>query len=48
MVWWITFAFPNLDYYAIEHELIEGNAVSTIIETYSQTFQAAIDEVYGN
>lgn len=41
------FAFPNLDYYAIEHELIEGNAVSTIIETYSQTFQAAIDEVYG-
>jgi len=42
------FAFPDLDYYALEHELaVEGTPVSTVIETYAQSYQAAIDNVYG-
>ena len=40
------FAFPSLDYWAFEAELNEGTPVSTLIESYSQSFQAAIDEVY--
>lgn len=40
--------FPNLQYWDMEAELLEGTSVSTIVETYSQPYQAAIDEVYGN
>ncbi|SDY91929.1 ABC-type glycerol-3-phosphate transport system, substrate-binding protein [Evansella caseinilytica] len=42
------FAFPNLQYWEFESELIEGTSVSTVIEKYAAAFQAAIDEVYGN
>ncbi|MFA9456907.1 ABC transporter substrate-binding protein [Halalkalibacter sp. AB-rgal2] len=39
--------FPNLEYYEFEGELNEGTSVSTVVETYKSSFQAAIDEVYG-
>nr|WP_078556808.1 extracellular solute-binding protein [Bacillus alkalicellulosilyticus] len=42
------FTFPNLEYYELEAELLEGTAVSTVVETYASQYQAAIDEVYGN
>ncbi|MBM7542638.1 ABC transporter substrate-binding protein [Amphibacillus cookii] len=42
------FAFPNLDYWGFEHDLLEGTAVSTLVESYGQAFQAAIDEVYSD
>lgn len=39
--------FPNLKYYDFVGELNEGISVSTVVEKYKSTFQAAIDEVYG-
>lgn len=42
------FTFPDLAFWDFSADLIEGMPVSTLIETYSQPFQAAIDEVYGN
>lgn len=40
-------AFPNLPYWDFVGELNEGTSVSTVVEKYKGTFQAAIDEVYG-
>ncbi|MBD7969511.1 ABC transporter substrate-binding protein [Paenibacillus gallinarum] len=40
--------FPNLKFYDFQGELNSGVSVSTVIEKYKATFQAAIDEVYGN
>ncbi|MDQ0253229.1 ABC-type glycerol-3-phosphate transport system substrate-binding protein [Evansella vedderi] len=40
--------FPNFGYWDFEAELLSGNSVSTVIETFSTQFQAAIDEVYGS
>ncbi|MFC0470756.1 ABC transporter substrate-binding protein [Halalkalibacter kiskunsagensis] len=39
--------FPNLEYFGLEAELLEGTSVSTVVEAYTSQFQAAIDEVYG-
>lgn len=39
--------FPNLKYYDFLGELNSGVSVSTVVEKYKSTFQAAIDEVYG-
>lgn len=39
--------FPNLKYYDFIGELNSGVSVSTVVEKYKSTFQAAIDEVYG-
>lgn len=39
--------FPNLKYYDFVGELNSGVSVSTVVEKYKSTFQAAIDEVYG-
>ncbi|PZD97107.1 ABC transporter substrate-binding protein [Paenibacillus sambharensis] len=39
--------FPNLKYYDFVGELNDGVSVSTVVEKYKPTFQAAIDEVYG-
>ncbi|GAF66606.1 ABC transporter substrate-binding protein [Bacillus sp. TS-2] len=40
------FTYPNLDYYALEAELLEGTSVSTVVEMYKDSYQAAIDEVF--
>lgn len=40
-------AFPKLPYWEFVGELNEGTSVSTLVEKYKSTFQAAIDEVYG-
>ncbi|AWB44678.1 ABC transporter substrate-binding protein [Paenibacillus sp. CAA11] len=39
--------FPNLKYYDFVGELSDGTSVSTVVEKYKASFQAAIDEVYG-
>ncbi|MEK6991373.1 extracellular solute-binding protein [Paenibacillus sp. FSL K6-1566] len=40
-------SFPKLPYWEFVGELNEGISVSTVVEKYKSTFQAAIDEVYG-
>lgn len=42
------FTFPNLEFWDMSEEILEGTSISTVVETYAQPFQAAIDEVYGN
>lgn len=42
------FAYPNLQFWDMSAAVLEGTSVSTVVETYSQPFQAAIDEVYKN
>ncbi|MFC6331850.1 extracellular solute-binding protein [Paenibacillus septentrionalis] len=41
------FTFPSLPYWDFEGELTSGTSVSTVVEKYKSTFQAAIDEIYG-
>ncbi|WP_419874184.1 ABC transporter substrate-binding protein [Candidatus Pristimantibacillus sp. PTI5] len=40
--------FPNLKFYDFVGELNSGVSVSTVVEKYKSTFQAAIDEVFGS
>ncbi|MNJ45400.1 Bacterial extracellular solute-binding protein [compost metagenome] len=40
--------FPNLKFYDFVGEINNGVSVSTVVEKYKATFQAAIDEVYGS
>lgn len=40
------FTFNNDVYWSFEAELLEGTAISTLIESHAPAFQAAIDEVY--
>jgi len=40
--------FPNLKFYDFVVELNSGVSVSTVVEKYKSTFQAAIDEVFGS
>jgi len=39
-------SYPSLPYYEFVGELIDGESVSTLIEKYKASFQAAIDEVW--
>ncbi|GIP17259.1 ABC transporter substrate-binding protein [Paenibacillus montaniterrae] len=39
--------FPSLPYWDFEAELTSGTSVSTVVEKYKASFQAAIDEIYG-
>ncbi|GAB2545565.1 ABC transporter substrate-binding protein [Gracilibacillus alcaliphilus] len=41
------FTFPSFEYYEFEAEILEGTSVSTVVETYKNQLQSAIDEVYG-
>jgi len=38
--------YPSLPYWDFEGELTSGTSVSTVVESYKATFQAAIDEIY--
>lgn len=38
--------FPSIPYWDFQGELLAGTSVSTVVETYKATFQAAIDEIY--
>lgn len=39
--------YPSMPYYDFDGELREGVNISTLIESYGPSFQAAIDEVWG-
>lgn len=41
-------AYPSMPYYAFVDELRQGVSVSTVVETYKEPFQAAVDEVWQN